>query len=215
MPKKNTQFNLPDELNVSMVTPKFRASYCHLVEPWAGEDGKDPRYSVQMVFDKDDDRVFIKKAKTLVKDIAQKAFGPNAVKLLRSGKLHNPFRDGDDEFPDDELYNNAVFVNANGVFGGKKPTPIYDRKRNDLRKDDNRRRDEALEDVVYSGCYGRTEIKFYPYDRDGGKGIACYLFRFQWMEHGDPLTGGKPVEDIFDDLEEEEVEEFSDDDDIF
>jgi hypothetical protein len=205
--KAGKRFNLPDELNKSMVTPKFRCSYEHLVEPWSGDEDKDPRYSVQMIFPKDDP--FIGKAKRYVKKIAIEAFGPNAVKLLRSGKLHNPFRDGDDEFPDDETYANGVFVNANGSFVGKKPTGLYDQRRRDIRKMDN------PEEIVYSGCYARAEIKFFPYDREGGKGVACYLFRVQKMADGEPLGGGRPVEDVFDEIEvdDDDVIDMGDDDD--
>ena len=95
--KQVKQFNISDELNQPMITSKFRVSYNHLLEPWTNDEDKLPKYSVQMIFDKSDP--WLKEAKTRVKEIAIEAFGPNAVKLMRSGKLKNPFRDGDDEFP--------------------------------------------------------------------------------------------------------------------
>lgn len=198
------RFKISEDLNKSMTTAEFRASYEHLVEPWTGDPSKDARYSVQMVFDKSEP--WVGKAKKRVKDIAIEAFGPNAIKLLRRGKLHNPFRDGDEEFPEDATYEGKIFVNANGAFVGKKPVGIFDGKLRDMRK----LYDEAdLADKIYSGCYMRAEIKFYPFDREGGKGIACYLFRTQKLRNGEPLGGGAPVTDVFDEVEMED-----DDDDV-
>jgi hypothetical protein len=211
---RGRQFKLPDELNKSMRTTTFRASYEHLVTPWTGDPDKAARYSVQMIFPKNDP--WVKKAKSRVKAIATEAFGPNAIKLLQRGKLHNPFRDGDDEFPDDDTYANSIFINANGAFEGKKPPGIFDQKVRDMRK----RMDEGeLAEAIYSGCYMQAEIKFYPYDREGGKGVACYLFRVQKRKDGEPLGGGGPASDVFDEVEdydeEDEAVDLDDDDEPF
>jgi hypothetical protein len=124
---------------------------------------------------------------------------------MRSGRLKDPFRNGDDEFPDDPTYEGMVFFNANGAYatGKGKPPGLYDRKRRDIRDMDN------AEDLIYSGAYARAEVKFFPFDRAGGRGVACYLFRVQWMGHGEPLAGGRPVSEIFDEVED------SDDDDAY
>lgn len=200
------RFDLPEELTKSIITTKFRCSYEHIIEPWSGDPDKPARYSVQMIFPKNDQ--FIKKSKDKVKKIAVEAFGPNAVKLMRSGKLHNPFRNGDDEFPEDEVYQGNVFVNANGAFEGKKPPGVIDQAKNNIRLMNN------PEDIIYSGCYARAEIKFYPYDREGGKGVACYLFNVQKLADGEPLAGGRRAEDIFDEVEVEEDEAFDVEDDF-
>lgn len=208
------KFQISEELNKSMVTAKFRVSYQHILEPWSDDPDKDRQYSLQAIFDMGDPKAaaFIKKAKGVVKQIAIEAFGPNGPKLLRSGKLKNPFRSGDDEFPDDETYKNAVFFNANGPFEGKKPPGLYDQHRRDMRKQPN------PEEVFFSGVYARAEIKFYPFDREGGKGVACYLFRVQYWGPGKPLGGGRPVEDVFDEIETDDdddwVDESEEDDDF-
>lgn len=222
MPRQNskkTQLRMSKELEAEarMVTTKFRASYEHVVEPWSGDEKKDRRYSVQMIFPKSDP--FIRKAKGVVKKIAIEAFGDNAVKLLRSGKLHNPFRDGDDEFPDDETYQGNVFVNANGAFEGKKPPGLFSGRLKDMRRKAKDDPDFDLSEYFYSGCYAAAEIKFYPYDRDGGRGVACYLWRVQKQADGEPLGGGKPVDAVFDEVEEDTMDmdndDREDDDDVF
>lgn len=209
MAKRTQQFKLSEELTKSMVTSRFRASYEHLVEPWTGDDAKEPRYSVQMIFPKGDK--FIRRAKNTVKKIAQEAFGPNAVKLLQRGKLHNPFRDGDEEFPEDEIYKDSIFVNANGAGASKKAPMLYDPMLRDVRKMDN------PEEVVYSGCYMEAEIKFFPFDREGGKGVACFLFRAQKKRDGEPLGGGRPVDEVFsvDEDAEDDYGMSTDDEDDF
>lgn len=210
---KKAQFQLPDELNTSMVTSKFRASYAHILEPWSGDPDKDRRYSVQMIFDKNDP--WIKKAKERVVAIAKEAFGPNAVKLMKAGKLKSPFRDGDLENEDDEVYQGKIFINANGNFEGKKPPDLIDQRKRNIRDMPN------PEEIFYSGCYARAEIKFYPFDNSGNKGVACFLFKVQYWEKGEPLGGGRSADEVFDEIETDEdvfgdndIEEEDNDDDI-
>ena len=200
------KFTLSDELNKSMVTCKVRASYVHLFEPWTGDDTKTPRYSVQMIIPKDEP--WLKEAKARVKKIAVQAFGKNAVMGLRKGTLKNPFRDGDLEREGDELYAGQVFVNANGVFEGKKLPGVFNQKRKDIRLM------ASPEEHCYSGCYARAEIKFYPFDEAGGKGIACFLFRVQVMGHGEPLSAGRPVEEVFDEVAVDDDDDLDDLDDL-
>lgn len=212
MPK--AKFELPDELNKAIVTCKFRASYAHLFEPWTGDDTKTPRYSVQMIIPKDDP--WVKKARRFIVKIAVASFGPNAGRLMRKGQLKDPFRDGDLEREGDEVYEGAYFVNANGARAGKTPPGVYTGTRKDIRQM------ASPEEQFFSGCYARAEVKFYPFNEAGGKGIACYLFRVQRMAMGQPLAGGPPVEQVFDEVEEEDegigfVEDEAEDeeDDIF
>lgn len=204
MPGKT--FKISDELNGSMLTSKFRASYVHILKPWTGDPAKTPRYSIQCIMPKSDP--WVKVAKERVKKIAMEAFGPNAVKLLQAGKLNNPFRDGDTEFPDNPIYEGMIFFNANGASEGKKPPGLYDQHRRDMRKMPN------PEQIFYSGVYARAEVKFYPYDQKGGKGVACFLFNVQYWETGESLGGGKPVEEIFDELDTDETLPLDDDDDV-
>ena len=127
--KSGGPIKMSDELNKSILTPKFRMSYCHLVEPWASEPDETPRYSTQCIVPKSDP--WVKKTHKLIVDIATEVFGDNAAKLLRTGRLKDPFRDGDDEHPDDETYEGSIFFSANGAFAdgkGRRPG-LFDRKR--------------------------------------------------------------------------------------
>jgi hypothetical protein len=49
---------------------------------------------------------------------------------------------------------------------------------------------------LYSGCYARVSINFYP-NRKGKKGIACGLNNIQKLADGDYLGGRSRAEDDF------------------
>jgi hypothetical protein len=195
--KQKRKFELSPELNESVITSRFRVSYNHLIEPWTGDEAKPARYSLQCIFDKDDP--WIKDAKKRVAKIAVEAFGANAVKLLKAGRLKNPFRDGDlEDDLDSDIYSGKIFFNAGGSTAGKRPPGLINQRKKDIRKMDN------PDEHFYSGCYARAEIKFYPFDEAGGKGVAVFVFNVQKLADGDPLTGGHSAESVFDEVEEED-----------
>jgi hypothetical protein len=43
---------------------------------------------------------------------------------------------------------------------------------------------------LYSGCYGRVSIRFYVYNKNGNRGIACGLGNVQKLADGEPLAAG-------------------------
>ena len=188
---RGRKFELPPELKKPMTSTKCRLSYVHLLEPWTGDPDKPARYSVQCIFDKGDP--WIKEAKKRSQELAIEAFGSNAPKLFRGGRLKQPFRDGDDE--DSELYAGKIFFNANGPYEGRKPPGVVDPHMRDIREM------ESPEDLCYSGMYARVSVTFLPYDQAGGRGVRCALNHVQFWEHGEPLAGGPAVDSVFDVIE--------------
>lgn len=169
-----------------VTTGKVRLSYAHLFEPHAIE-GNEPKYSVSVIIPKTDKETLsaIKAAVEQVKEEGKSKWGGKVP-----GNLKTPLRDGDQERPDDEAYENCYFLNANSK---NKPgvvdvnvQPILD----------------ATE--VYSGCYGRLTLNFYAYSASGNKGIACGLGNVQKLAEGDPLGGFTRAEDDFDSVESAE-----------
>ena len=49
--------------------------------------------------------------------------------------------------------------------------------------------------IVYSGCYVRASISFYPFNTNGNRGIACGLQNVQLWCDGEPLNGRVRAED--------------------
>jgi Protein of unknown function (DUF2815). len=169
-----------------VTTGKVRLSYAHLFEPHAIE-GNEPKFSTSVIISKND-----KETLQAIKDAVNEAKENGKAKW--NGKipatLKTPLRDGDTERPDDEAYTNSYFLNANsknkpGVVD-KDVQPILD----------------ATE--VYSGCYARLTLNFYPYSASGNKGVAAGLGNVQKLDDGEPLGGFTRAEDDFEAVESAE-----------
>lgn len=173
-----------------VTTGKVRLSYAHLFEPHAIE-GNEPKYSVSVIIPKTDSETLkaIKEAVAEAKEQGKSKWGGKIPATLKT-----PLRDGDGERPDDEAYTNCYFLNASsknkpGVVD-KSVQPILD----------------ATE--VYSGCYARLTLNFYPFSASGNKGVAAGLGNVQKLEDGEPLGGFTRAEDEFDSVEDTANDDF-------
>lgn len=170
-----------------VITGKVRLSYVHLFKPVAISDGQDPKYSVCLLIPKSD-KAALKKINAAVEAAKQAGMSLWGGKIPASLKL--PLRDGDVERPDQAEYENCYFINASsrtapGVVD-KNVQPILDSTE------------------VYSGCYGRASVNFYPYNQAGNRGVACGLNNIQKIADGDYLGGRSRAEDDFDAVEDDE-----------
>ena len=174
----------------SVTTGMVRFSYLNVWEPKQVNGEGDPKYSVSLIIPKSD-TITKKKIDKIIKELVE------AVKVKNNGKLPArfklPLRDGDEERPDDEVYKDAWFLNANsknkpGVVD-KNVAPILDQSE------------------VYSGAYGRASVNFYSFDVSGNKGIACGLSHIQKLKDGESLGGKMSIAEAF-------ADDFEDDDDL-
>lgn len=169
-----------------VTTGKVRLSYAHLFEPHAIE-GNEPKYSVSVIIPKTDTET-LKAIKEAVNEAKEQG------KTKWSGKvpptLKTPLRDGDAERPDDEAYANCYFLNASS----KNKPGIVDQNVQPIL--------DATE--VYSGCYGRLTLNFYPFSASGNKGIAAGLGNVQKLAEGEPLGGFTRAENDFEAVESAE-----------
>ena len=161
-----------------------RWSYANIWEPKA-INGSAPKYSVSLIIPKSDERT-VKKIKAAI----EAAYKDGESKLKGNGKsvpalstLRTPLRDGDIDRPDDPVYANAYFLNANS---GDAPG-VVDADRNPI----------LTRSEVYSGVYGRASINFYAFNTNGNKGIACGLNNLQKIRDGEPLGGRMSAEADF------------------
>jgi hypothetical protein len=169
------------EQSTKVITGKVRLSYAHLFEAVAVQDGGEKKFSVSLIIPKSD-TVTINKIKAAIK-IATEQGKTSKFGGKIPANLKTPLRDGDVERPDDEVYKNAYFVNATC----KTKPGLVDADLNPIM-------DQA---DLYSGCYGRASITFYPFNTSGNKGIACGLNNIQKLADGDPLGGRSRAEDDF------------------
>lgn len=180
-----------------VITGKVRLSYANVWEPRLNDQGKE-KYSVSIIIPKSDKKTLgaIKKAVDAavangVEKHGAKVFGNRAALKL-------PLRDGDVDRPDDPAYEDSYFLNAST---GQAPqivdqavNPILDRAE------------------VYSGCYARVSINFYPYDVNGNRGVAAGLGNIQKMGDGEPLGGSTPASAEFGALDLDDTDEAGEDD---
>ncbi|QAA31224.1 DUF2815 family protein [Clostridium manihotivorum] len=169
-----------------VTTGKVRLSYAHLFEPHAIE-GNEPKYSVSVIISKTDTDT-LKAIKEAVNEAKEQGKGKWGGKVPPN--LKTPLRDGDAERPDDEAYANCYFLNASS----KNKPGIVDANVQPIL--------DATE--VYSGCYARLTLNFYPFSASGNKGIAAGLGNVQKLEDGEPLGGFTRAEDDFEALEADE-----------
>lgn len=165
-------------------TGKCRLSYAHLFERYENSG----KYQCQLLIPKDD-----KASISVIKEAIEAAKADGKARLW-NGKIPSNYRgplcDGDDK--DEEAYAGMFFLNAKT---DRKPQVV------DLDRDDIFNAEE-----VYSGCYVRATVVFYPYSNEG-KGVAVLLNNVQKLADGDPLGGGTTsAADDFDDDDELEDE---------
>ena len=133
-----------------VITGKCRASFVHIFEPQS-INGSDPKYSMSLIIPKSDSKT-IGAIKAAIDEAIQ-----NGISGKWGGKrppnLKLPLRDGDVDREEDEAYQDAYFVNATSL---EKPG-VVDRKRIPIT--------DPL--GVYSGCYVRASINFYPFNVNG------------------------------------------------
>lgn len=165
-----------------VITGKCRLSYVHVWEPSRMSEDDPLKYSACIIVPKSDTTT-INKIKAAVEAAIQ-----DGIKAKWKGKkpanLKLPLRDGDDERSDDPAFKGCYFFNANG----RRQPGIVDMSRQDI----------LDQSEVYSGCYCRFSVDFYPFN---GKqnGVAAGLNNIQKVCDGEPLAGGSRAEDDFDD----------------
>lgn len=165
--------------------PNTLFSYLNCFEPKAMVPGSPEKYSVSLVFKKSDTKTLAK-----IEAAIKAAYEEGASKLKGNGKsvpplssIKTPLRDGDIDRPDDEVYHDCYFINANSSTAPQVVdadcNPIFDRNE------------------AYSGCKGRASVTFYSYNVNGAKGVAAGLGNIQILEKGTPLGGRSSAEDDF------------------
>lgn len=178
------------------VTHEFRVSFPALFTPKAFE-GQEAKYSIVMLFPKSVD--LGKAAGGQLVSLKQAAINAAIEKWGPKEKwpkgLRFPFRNGDEK-EDTEGYKGHIFVSASsktqpGLVNAHLKPILNERE-------------------FYAGCYARAEVIAFAYDKVGNKGVSFSLQNVQKLRDGDPFSGRKAAEDVFD-----AVEDTSDDEDSY
>lgn len=159
-----------------VVTGLVRFSYVNIFRSRAFRDGQDAKYSICLLIPKKDKATLDKIQNAVDAAIEQGISSKWGGKTPKN--LHLPLRDGDDERADEAPeYVGMMFLNANST---QKPG-IIDRDRNEI----------LDADEVYSGCWGRASINFFPYDSKGNRGVGVGLNNIQKIKDGDRLGAAR------------------------
>ena len=179
-------------MSTKVITGKARASFVHVFEPQS-INGSEPKYSCSLIIPKSDTQT-VRAIQAAIEQAKQEGVAKFGGKIPQNLKL--PLRDGDIDRPDDPAYADSYFVNANS----KEKPGVVNRKRLPIT--------DPLE--LYSGCYVRASINFYPFNTNGNRGIAAGLGNIQKWADGEPLNGRARAEDEFGALDSEDDEDFLD-----
>jgi hypothetical protein len=165
--------------NTRIVTGRVRFSYVNLHTPRIIGESTIPKYSLCILINKEDTET-IEKINAAIENAKNK--GELLWKGFSSDDIMTPLRDGDRERPEQQEFEGHYYINAATRF---KPA-IVDRNVNEIDPYD-----------VYSGCYGRVSLEFYPYNQSGNIGIGCGLRNVQKYEDGEYLSGRSSALDDF------------------
>lgn len=180
----------------TLITPEGIASYAYVFRPQASMNpGEEPKYAITLLLDEDADLSKLKKA---CLDKAEDKFGSKAKEMIKRGKLRWPFRSGNEDYPDDELYADKTFIKASS---SDKPQIV-----------DEDRKPITDETEFYSGALCRISLFPFAYERKGNKGISFILNNIQKLGEGERISGRTSAADDFGDPDDETG--FDDDDDF-
>ena len=154
-----------------VITGEVRLSYAHVFTPAVTPSGE-KKYSVSLLIPKSDAETVqkIKDAISVCENALRQKLG-----IAPSAPLKNPLRDGDIERPQDPAYRGCYFLNANSA----NPVPCIDADFQPI----------VSPADLYSGCYARVSVNFYPYSQAGNRGTGVGLNAIQKLRDGENLSG--------------------------
>ena len=183
--------------DTKVVTGKVRLSFVSVFKRKPKNDGTEGKYELQVLVPKSD-KATVKKIKAAIEEATQqgidkyKSWGGKAPKGFM-----NPLHDGDADDEDLEKYperEGMYYLNARS---DKKPG-IVDRDCNEILDPDE----------VYSGCWGRVSVNFYPFDNQS-RGVGVGLNNVQKLKDDTRLGGSAAsAEDDFGDGFEDDEDDF-------
>lgn len=172
-----------------VMTGKVRLSYVNVFKPRAAREGQEEKYSCTILVPKTD-----VKTKAAIDAAINAAINKGVSDCWNGQKPPRPaipVYDGDEVRPSDgeefgpECKGHWVFTASAKV--DYKPGVV-----------DINAQPILNQSEVYSGCYARVSVNFFPYAVSGKKGIGCGLGNIQKLADGEPLSSaGIRAEDEF------------------
>lgn len=164
-------------MSETITTGQVRFSFAHLFEPYANQQGQEPKYSVTLLIPKND--------ATTVNAInaAMQQTLQESIPLVFGGQPPAnpafPIYDGDGVRPTGEPFGAECRGHYVMTASSKQQPQVVDTNVQPI----------LDRGAVYSGCYGRASIRFFGYNKAGRKGIGCGLGNVQKLADGEALSG--------------------------
>lgn len=170
---------------MAVTTGKVRLSFCHLWEPYAQNPGDEPKYSVTILIPKTDtatlNTIYAEMAAAEQQGVVSKWNG------VKPPIVKNPLYDGDGVRPSGEPFGEECKGCMVMTASSKEQPSIVDLQVQPILNRSD----------VYSGCYARVSLNFFPYASSGNKGIGCGLNAVQKLEDGETLAGRVSAQEAF------------------
>lgn len=183
-----------------MITEECIITFPTIFEPAENLSGV-LKYSASFMFDKSDEKAIAQLEAEIKKAHAAgvtKGFWRATTKI--STFKNSPFRDGDEELESGEKegaeYKGRKFLNASAA-GEEKNAPgvvSYRNKPGVVGPDAKPLFDQEM---LYSGCIVRADIKAFPYKAGGNTGIGWWLNNVMVIKDGPRLDGKMNAVDAF------------------
>ena len=178
---------------MSIVLKNVRLSFPQIWTPKAFTEGQTPKFSCNLLLDKDKDADLIKMFKGKIKEAAESGFPngvPKGIKTCLGDGIEKSY-DG---------YENAMFISCAST---QRPV-VIDRDKSALAEEDGK---------IYAGCYVNAAVSLWIQNNQWGKRVNCNLSALQFSKDGDRFGGGAvEVDKVFDDISSEQAADAEEDD---
>lgn len=173
--------SIGDTTNVT--TGEVRLSFVHLFKPYAFQPGQDEKFSTTVLLPKTD-AATKQRIDAAIAAAKQKGANGNWNGVVPP-VVPDPIWDGDGVKQDGTPF--GAECKGHWVFTARSsadyPPEVVDRMGNPI----------INQTDVYSGCYARVNVEFYPYNFNGKKGVGCSLGPVQKLRDGEALGGAAPT----------------------
>lgn len=169
----------------TVTTDRARLSFTHLFEPYANNPGQEAKYSVTVLVPKTD---YATKQRI---DAAITAAKQQGVTKCWNGTMPpvvaTAVHDGDGVRPNGEPFGEECKGHWVFTASSKQAPQVVDTNLNPI----------INQTDVYSGCYARVCVNFFPYNSNGKRGVGIGLQAVQKLEDGEPLGGRVSAAEAF------------------
>lgn len=179
-----------------VVTGEVRISYPYLLEPRIGDDGKEGKYTVELIISKEDGKDTIEAIKQAI-DMAAKNAVHGPWKGKAPAQVRTAFKDADVETNKD----GEILSDAREELKGCYTLNVSSTKKPGIF--DQQKRPVDSEEILYPGVYARASLNFNGYSFKG-KGVAGYVNAVQIIRDGERFGGADSSSD-FDVLAPQEI----------